>query len=222
MSEISTVVLDFDDTTSLTGCLAFDLENTVLERMGRPHVPRKVHLATMGQHLFDVITVRSPGIDVNTFKEAYYPTLAKFISEGRLDVIPEENYETIDRLRGIDKRVMILTSRSLGEFQHILAPEHALSTRIEAFYYREKMKLQKPDPGVFDELLTAHLLQPASCVYVGDSPTDGLAANGAGMRFIASLEAGFRTVADFDGLRVDAYINRFTELPAAIAAIENS
>lgn len=217
---IEAVVIDVDDTLCLTEAASFEIENEALRRMDRPPMKRDVHLATWGQFLFDAILTRSPGIDLEQFKVAYHPVIEEFIESGRLDAIPQENYQAMDGLLDRGKKLMLLTSRTHGEFKHMLEPDHLLASRITAFYYQGNMAYRKPDPRAFNELLQDHSLSPADCVYVGDSPSDAAASNQAGLRFIASLESGIRQRTDFSGYQVDAYIHRFADLVDAVVALE--
>jgi phosphoglycolate phosphatase len=213
---IEAVVIDVDDTLCLTEAASYDLENTALTRIGRDPMPRSIHVATWGQPLFDAILTRSPGVDLEAFKTAYHPAITEFIEDGRLDKIPQENYEALDQLIALGKLVMLLTSRTHGEFKHILEPDHLLASRVTVFYYKDNMQYHKPDPRAFNELLQAHQLSPNQCVYVGDSPSDAQASNMAGLHFIASLESGIRQRQDFEGYTVDAFINRFPEIVGAV------
>lgn len=223
MSEmIKAVVVDVDDTLCLTEAASFDLENTALTRMGREPMPRSIHVATWGQPLFDAIVTRSPGVDVEAFKVAYHPAIAEFIADGRLDMIPDENYEALDTLIRLGKQIMLLTSRTHGEFKHLLEPDHLLASRVTAFYYKDNMQYHKPDPRAFNELLQANGLLPNQCVYVGDSPSDAQASNEAGLYFVASLESGIRQRQDFGSYRVDAFIDKFSDVVNAVAQIEEN
>lgn len=218
---IKAVIIDFDDTLCLTEAVCFDLENEVLVRMGRPKMSREVHLKTWGKPLFEAIIERSPGVDVEEYKKAYHPVIAEFIESGKLDAIAKENYETLDNLIKSGKLIMILTSRTHGEVKHLIHKDHLLSSRVKAFYYRDNMQFHKPDPRAFGELLAENNLQPAQCVYVGDSRSDAEAAYGAGLYFIASLESGLREKQDFNGTHVNKFINKFSELDEAVRDLEN-
>jgi phosphoglycolate phosphatase len=219
---IEAVIIDVDDTLCLTEAACFDLENEALQRMGRAPMERTVHLGTWGQPLFDAIRTRSPGIDVEQFKVAYHPVIDEFITDGRLDSIPEANYEALDHLIALGKKLMLLTSRTHGEFKHMLAPGHLLSSRVSAFYYKDNMAYHKPDPRAFDEVLRDNALQPNQCVYAGDSPSDAAASTEAGISFIASLESGIRQRQDFDGFRVAAFINIFPDIVDAVVALDGN
>lgn len=126
----------------------------------------------------------------------------------------------MDKLIKLGKSLMILTSRTHGELQHLLTPDHLLASRVKTFYYRDNMQYHKPDPRAFDELLKDSSLRPENCVYVGDSISDSVAAKQAGLHFIASLESGLRQREDFNGQPVDAFIQRFPEIVDAVSALE--
>ncbi len=218
---IKAVIIDVDDTLCLTEAAAFDVENETLRRMGRDAMERGIHLSTWGQPLFDAITARSPGIDVEQFKVAFHPVITEFIADGRLDTIPKENYQALDRLLALNIKIMLLTSRTHAEFKHMLAPDHLLANRVSAFYHKDNMAYHKPDPRAFDELMHDHALRPDQCVYIGDSPSDAAAATEAGLYFIASLESGIRQREDFSNYSVNAFVTKFPDIVNAISTLDN-
>lgn len=217
---IKAVVIDFDDTLCLTEAACFEMENETLQAMGLPPMERDIHIQTWGQPLFDVITVRSPGIDVEAFKKAYHPIIAEYTKSGKLDAIPKANYDALDQLIAMEKSLLVLTSRTHAELKHLLEPDHLLASTIDAFYYKDNMQYHKPDPRAFDELLADHGLDAGDCVYVGDSVSDAVASKQAGLHFIASLESGLRQKEDFANEQVDAYINAFPDIVEAVLALE--
>lgn len=219
---IDAVIIDLDDTLCMTEAASFEIENAVLAKLGRPPMPRKLHVKTWGKPTFEIISTRSPGVDVDAFRDAFRPVILEYTDSGRLDAIPEENYVALDRLVGLGKPVMILTSRTHAELSHLLKPDHLLATSIKAFYYRDNMQFHKPDPRAFDGLLADTGLEPSQCLYVGDSVSDALAAKQRGLHFVASLESGLRKRQDFDGLLVDAFINKFPEIVDTVLVLEGS
>jgi phosphoglycolate phosphatase len=219
-SNIKAVVIDVDDTLCLTEAACFDLENEALRRVGRLPMERAVHLATWGQPLFEAIKERSPGLNVDVFATQYHPVVEEFVASGRLDVIPDANYAALDSLITDGKDIMLLTSRTFIELKHMLEPDHLLASRVKSFYHKDNTAFHKPDPRAFDELFTTHGFAPDECVYIGDSPTDAHAANGAGMHFIASLESGIRQQRDFADFTVDAFVHRFPDIVDTIAMLE--
>lgn len=219
---IEAVVIDFDDTLCLTEEACFRLENETLRQMGRAPMLREVHKATWGQPLYDAISVRSPGIDADAFWKLMPTIHEQFIRDGQIDVVPEANLETMDALAQAGKKLMILTSRSIVEVEHLIEPSHHLFRRLVAFYHKDNTSHHKPDPRVFDVIERDHGLTPGQCVYVGDSPSDAAAAKGAGLHFIASLESGLRTEKDFQEYSVDRFIPHFTHLADAVSSIDAS
>lgn len=216
---IKAVILDLDDTLCLTEAICFEIENEALARLGRPPGLRSVHQATWGQMLNLAISQRSPGVDVDAFMQAFQPVNEAYVAAGKLDVVPPENYQALDELIAAGYHLMVLTSRTRAELAHLLEPDHLLASRVEAFYYRENLDYHKPDPRAFAGLLRDHALTPRECVYVGDSPGDAAGAQAAGLRFIASLESGLRSRADFSDHRVDSFIRAFPELVEAVSAL---
>ena len=217
---IEAVIVDFDDTLCLTEAACFEMENETLAAMCREPMPRDVHIHTWGQPLFDAISVRSPGIDVEKFKAAYHPIILEYTRSGKLDAIPEENYQALDQLIAMGKELFVLTSRTHSELKHLLEPDHLLASRVKTFYYKDNMQFHKPDPRAFDELLNGNGLVPANCVYVGDSLGDMAASKQAGMLFVASLESGLRQKQDFNPELVDASIVRFPEIVDVIQSFD--
>jgi phosphoglycolate phosphatase len=217
---VKAVVIDVDDTLCLTEAACFDMENEVLARIGHKPMTRDIHLSTWGRPLFEAILDRAPGVDLEAFKLEYHKVIPEYTSAGKLDAIPDANYAAMDELLADGKILMLLTSRTHGELKHLLEPDHLLARRVTAFYYRDNMQFHKPDPRAFDELLGHHGLQPDECVYIGDSTSDAAASSQAGLHFIASLESGLRTKEDFGAYRLDAYVPRFADIPAAIRSLE--
>jgi phosphoglycolate phosphatase len=217
---IKAVVIDLDDTLCMTETASFELENAALAQLGREPMSREIHIETWGKPLFEIIGTRSPGADVEAFRAAFHPLMAEFTRTGKLDVIPKENYEALDKFVAQDKLVVVLTSRTHGELQHLLEPDHLLATRVKTFYYRDNMQYHKPDPRAFDELLGDNGLTAENCVYVGDSVSDAIASKDAGLKFIASLESGLRQKSDFKPEQVDAFIYKFPDVVDAVARLE--
>jgi len=216
---IKAVIIDFDDTLCLTEEACFNLENETLHKMGREPMSRAIHKRTWGQPLYDAIQLRSPGVDAAEFWRLMPDVHEEFINTGRIDVVTDENLQALDKLAKAGMSLMILTSRSAVEMRHLLDPKHHLASRIAHFYHKDNMTFHKPDPRAFEVIERDHGLLPSQCVYVGDSPSDGAAAKGAGLHFITSLESRLRSKADFAAYPVDIYIEKFTELPTAITKL---
>lgn len=217
---IRAVLIDFDDTLCQTEAAGFALENEALRLMGRPLQSREVHRRTWGQPLLEVMAIRSPGVDIDEFMATIQKLVPEWVQAGKYDAVPEENLQALDALLMAGKEVYMVTSREAQVMHHMLADDHVLSERIHAFYYRDVMQYHKPDPRCFDIVLRTHELIREECVYVGDTQGDAKAAKGAGFTFIANLESGLRNRKDFAGLGVDLFVNRFSDVPKAVARLE--
>ena len=219
---IQAVIIDFDDTLCLTEEGCFGLENETLRRLGLAPMSREIHKQTWGQPLGEAILVRSPGVNLDQFWRVMPTVHEEFIRSGQVDVVTEESIAALDRLAKLNKKLMILTSRTETEVKHLIDPKHHLAGRLTAFYHKGNMEFHKPDPRAFDVIERDHGLRPSQCVYIGDLPSDAAASNGAGILFIASLESGLRQVADFSQYRVDRFINRFPEIVDAVQELDAS
>lgn len=216
---IKTVIIDIDDTLCLTEAVCFEMENEIMRRMGRGAFSRNIHLKTWGIPLEDAISVRSPGIDFEEFMIIFQQVMREYVQSGKLDFIAQENYDTLDCLTNDGKKIILLTSRTELELEHMLEPDHLLASRVHEFYHKDNIKYHKPDPRAFDELLANNSLLSSECVYVGDSVGDAAAAKGAGLSFIASLESGIRQESDFSGYDVDAFVRKFPDIINAVNSL---
>jgi phosphoglycolate phosphatase len=217
---IRAVIVDVDDTLCLTEAASFALENEVLVEMGRPPMPRDVHLSTWGEPLLAAMPKRSPGLDLPRFSALFQSALERHIADGRLDEIPPENLRALDEFVLTGRAVFLLTSRTEDEIRHMLEPDHVLAERVSGIYHAGNTRYRKPDPRAFDELLATTGIPPRLCVYVGDSPGDALAAGGAGISFVGCLQSRVRNRADFDPRYVDAFIDTFPDIVDAVQRLD--
>ena len=220
MTEIKAVINDIDGNLILSEEPCWHLENEIFRQMKLPPMTRQIHHDTWGMKLGEAVIVRSNGkADVETFWQLFPKVYQQFVESGRLDSVTKENLAAIKQIRLMKLGHIVLTSRTSVERAHLMNPKSPLASVTDAFYYKENMKYQKPDPRAFEHIESEHGLKPSECVYVGDQPTDAIAANGAGLYFIANLEEGLRSKEDFADYRVNAYIDKFTDLPAVLKDI---
>lgn len=213
---IKLVILDFDDTLSMTEEACFLIESEAVARLGYAQMTREAHLKNWGLPLDQAILERVPGINVNDFLAKVEEVRAEFIKENKADLISNENMQFLDTLKSNGKRLAILTSRSLPESIHLLQKEHALNKKIEKFYHKDNSIFIKPNPRVFEKILKDFGVMPNESIYVGDTVEDGICAKSAGLHFIAVLESGLRKKEDFNSIVVDFFA---TTLPEAFSYI---
>lgn len=213
---IKLVIIDFDDTLSLTEEACFRLENETARQLGFPPMTREAHLKNWGKPVEQAIVERITGIDPKEFMKKLESTHNQYIQEGRIDIVSEKNLKFLDSLKASGKKLAILTSRSLQEAKHLLHDDHMLGKKIEKFYHKDNSEYLKPDPRVFDQILSDFAVSPHEAVYLGDSLSDAIATKAAGLHFIAVLESGLKTEEDFNHLTVDFFA---TTLPEALSYI---
>lgn len=138
--------------------------------------------------------------------------MEEYAKDGKQDPITNGNLQVLDILKESGKKIAILTSRSFPEVKHLLHESHPLRTTVEAFYHKDNSTYIKPDPRVFDQILSHFHVLPIETVYVGDAISDAVAAKGAGLHFIAVLESGLRMKKDFDGQQVDFFAGTFPDI----------
>jgi phosphoglycolate phosphatase-like HAD superfamily hydrolase len=218
---IKAVIFDFDDTLCMTEEVCFHIENEVLRHMNRPSMPRGIHRSTWNVGMDEGIAQRSPGINVSEFRDLFNKTRDEYIKSKRIDIVPDSNLEELDKLIDSGKLVMILTSRNAEDAKNLTHSSHPIGSRMVAFYHKDNNAYSKPDSRAFGVFEEAHGLMPPECIYVGDAPSDGVAAKGAGLFFIACLESGLVKKGDFDGIEVDKFIVKLSDVIKAVQEIES-
>lgn len=212
LKEARIIVLDFDDTLCQTELDCFRIENKVAGDMGFTAMSREVHQRNWGLPIEEAIIERVPGIDPVEFTRRFALEIPKAVQEGRLDHIPQENLDVLDKFIAARKQLVVLTSRAEAELTHLLEPDHHLSARIKGFYYNGNLPYLKPDPRAFNSIFKDFRVTPEQVVYVGDTLKDAIASKAAGTLFVAVLESGLRKRIDFKGIKVDAFVEKFTDL----------
>lgn len=213
---IKLVILDVDDTLTLSEEVCFHIENEVAQSMGFAPMSRASHQKNWGVMLEIAVMDRFPGIDATEFMNRIGSYVEQYAKDGKLDVISTENMQTISTLRQMGKKIAILTSRTLSEIRHFMHETHSLSSSVEAFYHKDNSMYFKPDPRVFHQALSHFRVSPQEAVYVGDAVTDAIAAKAAGLHFIAVLESGLRKRLDFEDHAVDFFAQKFSDILAYI------
>jgi HAD superfamily hydrolase (TIGR01549 family) len=209
---IKLVIIDFDDTLSLTEEACFHIENETAKELGFSPMTRDTHLKNWGKPLELAIVERIPGIDSKKFMKKVEQIHQRFVEERKIDAISEENLAFLVQVKASGRRLAILTSRSLQEAKHLLDKDHPLSTKIEKFYHKDNSEYLKPDPRVFDKVLKDFTVSSHEAVYLGDSIGDATSAKSAGLHFVAVVESGLRNRGDFKTLSIDFFA---TTLPEA-------
>lgn len=219
MSTIKAVINDVDGNIVKSEEACWLLENEIFGLMGIPPMTREIHQQTWGIHLDlgDAAAKRSNGAaDPKEFWKLFEPTYNERVKAGLMDIVTEEDLVACAKFRQMGLQHFVLTSRSAVEMSHFMDPKAGLAQYVDHFYHKDNMEFHKPDPRAFAHIEREHGLKPSECVYVGDQPGDAAAAKGAGLHFIANLEEGIRSKEDFADYEVDAFIDKFADLPATL------
>jgi len=210
---IKAVILDFDDTLFMTERASFAIENEIAGLLGFEPMTHHMHLSNWGKPIEHAIVERFPGIDPGEFMQAFPPVFRKHLQRGKLDTLSEANAAALAQISADGYQLYAVTSRKLVELDHLLSPDHEFSRYVDegSIFHKDNSEHLKPDPRAFDGVIAASGLDPAQCVYVGDSLTDCSAAKGAGLQFVACLESGLRHREDFESLgsQPDGFIDTF-------------
>lgn len=217
---IKLVLVDFDDTLCMTEEACFHLENEIAKQLGFPPMDRKAHQSNWGKALKDAIVERIPGIDSDAFMKLFPAVSKKYVDQGTFDQVSQENLDILIKLQETGHKVVIQTSRQGYEVGHLIAPESPIMKIVDGFFYQDRYVYKKPDPRVFHLPERVFNVDFAEMVYVGDAFMDVQWCRAGGVHFIASLESGLRTKADFEKLGAKWFINKFTELPDRIKEID--
>ncbi len=194
------------------------MENEIAGRLGFPSMTRETHQKNWGKPVEEAIVERIQGIDPKVFMQEHERVHQQFIASKKIDVINEENLAFLDKIKSSGLRLAIVTSRSLQEVKHLLQKDHHINTRIEKIYHKDNSEYLKPDPRVFDKVLSDFSIKPNEAIYLGDSISDAVSAKSAGLHFIAILESGLRTREDFSSVAVDFFA---ATLPEALIYIQS-
>ena len=219
---IKLVIVDFDDTLCLTEEATYLMESKIGLEMGMPLMDREIHKKTYGKSIDEIIPTRLPGIDVVEFMKRFELAIPEYIKKGILDNLSEKNVKTLLNIKNKGKVIGLLTGRNLYELKHLLSKDHPLSDIFSLSQYNDNSKYHKPDPRVFDIFFSTFNVKPQETIYIGDTINDGIAANGADVHFLASLESKNRTKEDFKDIKVEYFVNKFTELEEIVNKLDQS
>jgi phosphoglycolate phosphatase len=219
---IKLILVDFDDTLCLSEAACFGVENEIAQKMNFPPMTRAAHQSNWGKPLKDAIIERIPGINADKFMNMFSQVAQKHIQEGTFDHVSEENLNVLRNLRSKGYKVVIQTSRQHVEVEYLISDQSPLMPIIDGFFYQERSTYKKPDPRVFLLPSDTFDIPFSEMVYVGDAFTDVQWCKAAGVHFIASIESGLRTKADFEKLGAKWFIERFTDLPERIEELNKN
>jgi len=121
--------------------------------------------------------------------------------------------ETIAALRGRGYRTGICTNKPQRATMAVLGALDLLSL-IDGIAGGDYFPVKKPDPGHLLGLMRELGAAPGATAMIGDNEHDAAAGRGAGLKVVL-MRYGYARV-DVESLGVDALLDHFADLPAAL------
>ena len=124
--------------------------------------------------------------------------------------------ETLETLHGRGWRLAVATNKPQAASEQVLET-FGLAPPIEAVAGGDRFAVRKPEAGHLLGTLELLGIAPEAAIMVGDSRNDVLSARNAGLPVIV-MSYGYGKIPAHD-LGADAVIDRFDQLPEALAAL---
>lgn len=164
--------------------IVFDLDHTLVELAVEWADVRDDLTDLLGEYLPEPL---QEGMDVslaevaeeNGLYDEYATTVAEYELQGAQEATALPLLETLERLDG---QVGICT-RNAEEAAARVLERFGVSNAVDAVVARETIRAQKPDPEPLEHCLKLLRASPGDSVFVGDDPTDLMAATEAGTSF---------------------------------------
>ena len=220
--KVGAVIFDLDGTLIDSIDIYFAIVETALERLRLPVVSRDQILSAAESENFEWELVLPS--EVLTRKEKIIADAWAVINE----IAPQMFADGVDLIRGADQVVenMALNGLKLGlvtstRRRYMKAKMQPLKNAgvaelFEVVITSDDVEKRKPFPEPLLACASQLNLQPADCVYVGDTATDMKAGKAAGMRTVGVL-TGFDDYESLNREKPDAIINSVQKLGPVIA-----
>ncbi len=211
MRHLKAIMFDWDNTivSSFDHLVLFHRE--VGRQLGWPPVTDEQIRKVWGAPFEELIQALWPMYDSNDYDIAY----RRYILEQTVPEV-EGAVDTIARLRG-SYLLGIITAAPRYEVEHFMT--HLGLDKADFFMFQAagESEYHKPDPRVFDALITSlreQNIEKSQILYVGDSLFDFYAARDAGLQFIAVLTGSTkREQFHSAGVSVENILKSIAELP---------
>lgn len=180
------VLWDVDGTLVESTRLGFEGTNTVLKKNGYPDISEAQYKEgtkwptpeRMGFHVSgDPADAAGPGL-ARQFDELY-------VAQVSPQIVPiyAGLPELLGDLRAAGCRFGAV-SNACGAYVRAVVKAHSWESDFECQLGADEVPAGKPAPDGLLKCCSSMGIAPEDCVYIGDSPTDGMAASAAGMRGI--------------------------------------
>lgn len=217
----TTIVFDLDGTlVDTAGDLAASL-NHALDVLGRPPVPPASVRAMVGRGARALLArgLAASGPATPELVEAGLgPFLAFYEANIATESRPFPHVEPVlDRLAAAGARLAICTNKP-ERLARLLLAALGWTGRFRALLGADSLPVRKPDPAHLLATISATGGSVGRALFVGDSETDALAANAAGVPLVL-VRHGYSEI-PVEALEAAAVIDGFHELEAAAARVQ--
>jgi phosphoglycolate phosphatase len=175
------IIFDLDDTLIESFPTYVRLHQRVAAELGLP-VPTDDALVPYRATWEETLAALWPTMDLASFVRRY----DELACDHPYPAVPGAP-AALAGLRAAGHSLWIVTKRSRRRLYHRLAEAGLPASLFDGIFPAEEQPALKPDPRCFAPVWSALGRQPPSAVYVGDRHEDRLAAEGAGVRFVAVL-----------------------------------
>ena len=212
---IQTVVFDFDYTLADSSKGVVLCVNHALKGFGLPPVDEERIKRTIGLPLEQTFRQLTGRDDPNQEREfvRLYVQRADEIVAGLTTLLPAVP-ETLRLLKVPGLALGIISNKFRRRIEVIMERENLLDC-FDVIVGSEDVVHYKPDPESLLSAIGRLGSSPSSCLYVGDSVTDGETAKRAGVPFVAVL-TGVTTREEHERYQPQAILESLAELPGLI------
>lgn len=176
------ILFDLDGTILDSESKALGVAESVLPRfLGRP-LNDKEKLSLRGVPWVDIFTNWFPGKEI----EIYELCLKEWDRMETKISVYEGIFEVIQRIHSMGLKVGVVSSKVRKYIEQDLL-QFSLLDLMSVIVGSDETKMHKPHPEPLVEASRRLKLKPGELVYVGDQPTDIMAAKSAGMKSAGTL-----------------------------------
>lgn len=215
------VLFDLDGTLVDSAADLHALINAVLREEGHPGLDLPVIISMTGDGVAILVErafrMREAGLSAARLAKLVRRFVARYESEPVRLTRPYPGVgETLAMLRSQGYRLAVCTNK-LERLARAVLTRLDLAPLFDAIVGSDSVATRKPDPASLHEAMRRMRTTVRSTIMVGDSDADAGAARGAGIPLVlATYGYSGRSSA---GLRADAFIDRFCDLPKAIESL---
>jgi len=185
------VIFDYDDTLVRSSEALYKIDSETAHALGLKILTRQEYFALWGKPHNEMIKALYPDVDIDCYLKKYQ----EIYSDGILQLFDEVK-QVLSDLKNRGVKIALLSSKQ-GEYLEKSLKHLGIRNFFDYIHSAEDSAYHKPDPRVFEGILSYFGFRTDEVVYVGDQLIDFIAAKAAGINFIA-MTTGINTKTDFE------------------------